>query len=95
MSKGTYSHSNRHRMHEPPRYVPFVIYEARNMGKGFWKEMQSYRQTVDELQQENEELTKDKERLDWLLKELDEFLYGEVSLETREDIDEVMNQPTQ
>jgi hypothetical protein len=80
---------------EEERDVPFVITEARRIGKGFWKEMQAYRQTVDELQKENEELTKDKERLDWLLKELDEFLYGEVSLETREDIDEVMNQPTQ
>lgn len=57
MSKGTYSHSNRHRMHEE-QDVPFVITEARRIGKGFWKEMQAYRQTVDELQKENEELKK-------------------------------------
>ena len=41
------------------------------------------------------ELMKDKERLEWLMKEMDEFLYGEVAMETREDIDKAMNQPTQ
>ena len=108
MSKGTYSHSNRHRMHEK-RDEPFVITEARNIGRSFWKEMQAYRQTINELQeenaelkrtlsksmyalQENAELLKDKERLEWLMKELDEVLYGEVALETREDIDKAMNQ---
>ena len=41
---------------EEERDVPFVITEARRIGKGFWKEMQSYRQTVDELQKENAHL---------------------------------------
>tara|TARA_S200002703_G_scaffold3311_1_gene4808 strand:+ start:2354 stop:2776 length:423 start_codon:yes stop_codon:yes gene_type:complete len=50
---------------------------------------------LDELERENAELKKDKERLEWLMKELDEVLYGDVALETREDIDEAMNQPTQ
>ena len=45
--------------------------------------------------QENAELLKDKERLEWLMKELDEVLYGDVALETREEIDEAMNQQTQ
>ena len=94
MSKGTYSHSNRHRMHEE-QDVPFVITEARNIGKGFWKEMQAYRKTVDELQKENEELTKDKERLARLLARLYENASTELRAIYRDDFNEVMNQPTQ
>ena len=66
MSKGTYSHSNRHRMHGP-QDVPFLITEASNIGKSFWRERIASRKTVDELLKENEELKKDKERLDWLI----------------------------
>ena len=94
MSKGTYSHSNRHRMHEK-RDEPFVITEARNMGRSFWKEMQAYRQTVDELRKENEELKKDKERLARLLARLYENASTELRAIYRDDFNEAMNQQTQ
>lgn len=48
-----------------------------------------------ELERENTRLKKDKERLEWLIKKLEEFLYGEVALEIREEIDKAMNEPTQ
>jgi len=104
MSKGTYSYSNRHRMHEK-QDEPFVITEARNIGRSFWREMQAYRQTVDELRKENEELKKDRERLDWLVDYAYIHFYrvddgGEWEMEldasdARNHIDKEMNQPTQ
>ena len=104
-NKGTCSHSNRHRMHEK-QDEPFVITEARNIGRSFWREMQAYRQTVDELQEENEELKKDKERLEWLVdnasismlrkdEDGEEWWVELAYSEPREDIDKAMNQPTQ
>ena len=44
------------------------------------------------LQQENAELKKDKERLDWLLSDYETMIvFGDGYLQTREAIDEAMN----
>ena len=88
-NKGTYSYSNRHRMHEK-RTEHLVITESRNMGRSFWKEIQAYRQTIDELQKENKELKKDKERLDWLIENNATYW-----VYTRLGIDKAMEEPTQ
>jgi uncharacterized sporulation protein YeaH/YhbH (DUF444 family) len=91
-------------MHEK-QDEPFVITEARNIGRGFWREMQAYRQTVEELQEENEELKRtlyksmyalqDNERLEQENTELRAEV-ERLKLNIFEDfLDKAMNQPTQ
>ena len=89
MSKGTYSHSNRHRMHEP---------QVTN-----YDEVAHLKGVITELKKENEELKKDKERLDWLVdnasismlrkdEDGEEWWVELAYSEARKDIDEYMNQ---
>jgi len=69
MSKGTYSYSNRHRMHEPQ----VTNYDEVANLKGIIEELKRTLsksmyalQDNERLERENAELRKDKSRLDWV-----------------------------
>lgn len=76
--KGTYSYSNRHRMHEvsdTPRTDEQVIQFGDGPAKYVYaafadqleREIRQLEVAIYDLKTENNELRKDKERLDWLL----------------------------
>ena len=89
--KGTHSHSNRHRMHEvsdTPRtdraeYEDEWGYDVVDSSLSREFEIENA-----ELCKENEELLKDKERLDWLLKT--QSWLAMHKLGTRQEIDQAM-----
>jgi hypothetical protein len=95
MSKGTYSYSNRHRMHETnqtPAWMDEHEVKAREITPEHWKTLCDIEEPVAVMVSGKQmtELMKDKERLDWLFKNnATEWVY------TKEDIDKVMNQQKQ
>lgn len=76
MSKGTYSYSNRHRMHEN-RETPCVIHHARNMGKSLLTKAQrdawNAMSEIDKLKRENEELKRTLSKSMYALQENEEL----------------------
>ncbi len=72
MSKGTYSHSNRHRMHETnqtPAWMEEHEVKAREITPEYWKTLCDIEEPVAVMVSGKQmtELMKDKERLDWLI----------------------------
>ncbi len=105
MSKGTYSHSNRHRMHEPQvtNSDETALHICRELAKSRFKEMiklenenHEQRGQMALLREEIKELHQDKERLDFLLNRAYAIQINEGDIvSSRQKIDEAMNQATQ
>ena len=102
MSEGTYSHSNRHRMHEKVSKYNFLgneiqVTNSDELAVHVYKGLSEMRlNQIIRLEDENHELQKDKERLDFLLNRAYAIQINEGDIvSSREKIDEAMNQATQ
>ena len=86
-NKGTYSYSNRHRMHDLKQKGGDFC--CKNSTKKYEQQGTNHDEVAN-LKGIIEELKKDKERLDWLFKNNATYW-----VYTREDLDKRMNQQTQ